>query len=356
MVVNRVSIDESMSNEGEAVSQKTLDYMLNHIPESPLDVLEEENKLSSGFCDSRFGFESALYETLRFSKDDKSDYVMSGEVEFYDKNNNKIGSAQAELKSGNNRNMFFEELDISTGHMLSEFLDRGLNKEELEVKVTIRYDESNISLIERKPYELVSLIGIRDLETNIETYANNPRHLESFKNLVKLLEKKDPYTRGHSRRVAEYSRSIAENMPSYDIDTEEIYLAGYLHDMGKNYIDDSILKKPDKLTDDEFSKMKEHAQIGYQMISAIPSMKHVSESIRYHHEREDGNGYYNVPSKNIPIESKILAVADTYDAMTSDRPYRKGMSKKKAIRILEEEKGKQFDSYVVDVFVERVIS
>ena len=163
------------------------------------------------------------------------------------------------------------------------------------------------------------------------------------------IELKDPYTHGHSRRVADYSVEIAKEVGFSERKIEEIELAAILHDIGKIGIKGMILNKPGKLTKVEFEEIKKHPVIGAELVGKVKALKHIAKIIRHHHERCDGKGYPDgLTCDEIPIESRIIAVADGFDAMTSDRPYRKALSVRKAIQILESGKGKQWDEKVVE--------
>lgn len=183
------------------------------------------------------------------------------------------------------------------------------------------------------------------------------QYLEFTDVLKNAVEAKDLYTKGHSDRVAEYSVKFGHvlNLPNEEL--EQLMLAGTFHDIGKIGIPDSILSKPEKLTDEEYEIIKKHPIIGQEIINSSYMLQDVLPYIRHHHERIDGNGYPDKLSGNeIPYLSKIIAVCDTYDALTSNRSYRKAMSTDKAITILQEIKGTQLDSFLVDKFVEMILA
>ncbi|MEA3506702.1 MAG: HD domain-containing protein, partial [Elusimicrobiota bacterium] len=156
---------------------------------------------------------------------------------------------------------------------------------------------------------------------------NAYRQLEETKNIVvtmaNAVEAKDPYTRGHSDRVGHYSKQIAQAVGFSEEKAEDMYWAGILHDIGKLGIPMDILTKPGKLTDEEYEKVKEHPEISYRICKDLRTLKRVLPAIKHHHERWDGGGYPDgLSKKDIPVEARIMAVADAYDAMTSDRSYR----------------------------------
>ncbi len=171
--------------------------------------------------------------------------------------------------------------------------------------------------------------------------------------LVSAIEAKDAYTKGHSNRVRLISVDLAKLM---NISEEEVSLLEYgsmLHDIGKIGIEDNILLKSGELTKEEYCRIQDHPTIGAEIVEKISFYKPMVEMIRHHHERYDGKGYPdNLKGEKIPLLARIIAVADTYDAMTSTRPYRAGMEKLKAVSILKEIKGSQLDPKIVDVFCE----
>ncbi len=178
-------------------------------------------------------------------------------------------------------------------------------------------------------------------------------HFDIVKSLVKAIEGKDKYTKGHSDRVSFYSTIVAEEMEFSHEEIKKIQMAAVLHDVGKIAVPEKILNKEGKITQEEFNEIKKHPSNGYSIVSQIKNMKEIAVIIKYHHERWDGKGYPDgILKEEIPIESRIISVVDAYDAMTSDRPYRKGMSHEKAVEELIYNAGKQFDSEVVDIFCE----
>jgi HD-GYP domain-containing protein (c-di-GMP phosphodiesterase class II) len=182
------------------------------------------------------------------------------------------------------------------------------------------------------------------------------QYLQIIWTMVNLLEIKDEYTAGHSRAVTFYTEKIAENLNlnyGFNLDVERIQMAASLHDIGKIGIQGAILNKPTKLTKEEYESIKTHPSKGYYALKDIASLKEERRIIKYHHERYDGLGYpEGIKGDNIPLGARIICVADSFDAMISDRPYRKGMSIDSAIQELVKNRGTQFDPLIVDVFVE----
>lgn len=176
-------------------------------------------------------------------------------------------------------------------------------------------------------------------------------YFDTIRAVANSVEARDPYTRGHSGRVAEISKAVATELQWSKRDIELIDWGGVLHDLGKVGIDDAILNKPGKLTDEEFEIMKSHPLIGFQIIEDISFLKPVVPFILEHHERFDGRGYpRGLKGSGISKEGRILAVADAFDAMTTDRPYRKALAARTAMDELLRVAGTQLDPEMVTAF------
>jgi HD-GYP domain-containing protein (c-di-GMP phosphodiesterase class II) len=164
---------------------------------------------------------------------------------------------------------------------------------------------------------------------------------------------RDAYTGGHVWRVARFAEILARREGLSDQDTFRASMGGFIHDIGKVGIPDSILNKPGQLTELEYKIMRTHPLVGQKIIAAHPLAPLVIDAINHHHERTDGNGYpEGVKRENISIYSKIVSIADGFDAMTSTRVYRPGMTKEMAILVLKENSGSQFDTVIVDHLIE----
>ncbi len=171
------------------------------------------------------------------------------------------------------------------------------------------------------------------------------KFIESF---VLMMEARDTYTKGHSQRVAFYTKKIAQTIQLNEDDQSMLYAAGIVHDIGKIGIPDAVLLKPGKLTDEEYKIIQYHPEFSYQIIKDINRFKEVAESVRYHHERCDGSGYPKGLKKDeIPLGAKIMAIADIFDAITTNRPYRKAMSIEEAIETMKKMKN-QLDSTILN--------
>lgn len=171
--------------------------------------------------------------------------------------------------------------------------------------------------------------------------------------IINAIDAKDTYTCGHSDRVASYSMRIAKRMGLSDDECERVFMAGVLHDVGKIGVPDAILSKPGKLTDFEYEIVKQHPRIGFEILEHLKQLNYVLPGVLHHHEAYNGSGYPSgLAGEDIPLHGRILAVADAYDAMTSNRPYRSGMPHAKAEAILRAEAGKTWDPKIVEVFLE----
>ncbi len=178
---------------------------------------------------------------------------------------------------------------------------------------------------------------------------------ESIETFTGFIDAKDPYTNGHSKRVAQFTKLIAAEYGYGGEDLDRIYYTALLHDCGKIGVPDNILGKPGKLTPDEFEVIKSHTVKGGEILSSFRSLEHVEEGARYHHERFDGKGYPEGLSGNdIPLIARMICVADSFDAMNTDRVYRKKLRKDRIISELEENKGKQFDPQIAEIMLKFV--
>lgn len=182
---------------------------------------------------------------------------------------------------------------------------------------------------------------------------NRELFVGTVKALAAAIDGKDHYTRGHSERVSRISMAIGQRMGMSVEDLEKLRISSLLHDVGKIAIDDSILKKPSALSDEEYEIMKTHPQKGYKIMSQIPAMKDFLPGMYMHHEMVNGAGYpQGLKGDEIPLQAKIVSVADTYDAMTIDRPYQKGMGVEEAVSRIQSFVGTRYDGKVVEALVQ----
>lgn len=195
----------------------------------------------------------------------------------------------------------------------------------------------------------------------LATHAHNVDLLQDREDLATgviramghAVDARDPYTRGHSERVGRYGRQLAEAIGLPTHECNRIYLSGLLHDVGKIGIPDAVLGKAGRLTDEEFAVIKQHPEIGARIVQTMPQLADLLPGVLHHHESVDGTGYpHALAGDAIPLMGRVLAVADAYDAMTSDRPYRAGMPRSRAVDILTSGAGTQWDKALVDAFLE----
>ena len=188
---------------------------------------------------------------------------------------------------------------------------------------------------------------------SFELYAKMRKiYLETIRALTAAIDAKDPYAKGHSERVTQTSVALAQELNLSEREIENIEYAALLHDIGKIGIDERILGKNDGLTSEEFKRIKEHTIMGAKIIKPVEFLKDSYKAIYHHHERYNGDGYPDgLKGEDIPISARIITVADAYDAMGSDRPYRKKLNKDKILKELNDQSGKQFDPKVVKALI-----
>lgn len=217
--------------------------------------------------------------------------------------------------------------------------------------------------IEKKYYNAVEEYNSRLKEAVEEQTVELKLQQDRIKNLFlqtvaalsEAVDAKDRYTSGHSRRVAEYARRIAERMGKSEREQEEIFQAGLLHDVGKIRVPAEIINKPGKLTEEEFALIKIHPVTGYHILHEVSEDTLIAISAKYHHERYDGKGYPNgLIGEKIPEIARILGVADSYDAMTSNRSYREALPQAVVRDEIERGKGSQFDPQIADIMLQMI--
>jgi HD superfamily phosphohydrolase YqeK len=197
------------------------------------------------------------------------------------------------------------------------------------------------------------LLGLdRSGRPKMPQVVSREQQVHILRELTSALESKDPYTHGHSRRVERHVYRTAMVMGLASQDIEDLRKAAALHDVGKIRVPDRILRKPEELTEEERAVLEDHVVVGAWMVSSAGNADVVS-AVRHHHEQWDGTGYPDgLSTTDIPLFSRIIAVADTYDAITSTRPYRAGAGRERAVEVLQAEAGRQFDPAVVGAFID----
>jgi putative nucleotidyltransferase with HDIG domain len=171
--------------------------------------------------------------------------------------------------------------------------------------------------------------------------------------LTRAIEARDPYTRGHSARVTALAEEVARRLGWSVEQLTALRIGGPLHDIGKLAVSDDVLRKEGRLDPEELDQIREHPTIGARILLRMAALREAIPYVLYHHERWDGNGYPSGKSgEEIPVEARVLAVADAFDAMTSDRPYRRALSREQALAEVERCAGTQFDPEIARIFLE----
>jgi len=262
----------------------------------------------------------------------------------------------------NKRYLYIEDLENHEVFTKIKLIDRKITKLlimpiiiENRVKGVINLENTNISS------ELINLLksfsdGAAVAIHNAQLYEQiQESYFEIIKALAQAIEAKDPYTHGHSIRVMHYADLLAQKMNLPEKERENLKFAAVLHDIGKIGIGETVLNNRNKLSSDEYQQMKQHPVIGQNIIQPIELLKPIQLYIRHHHEWYNGNGYPDgLSGEKIPYSARILSIADAYDAMKSDRPYRHSLSEEKAIMELKKGSGTQFDPEIVQTFIQLV--
>ena len=203
-------------------------------------------------------------------------------------------------------------------------------------------------------------LGFLISKFNLKNYKERQKNdvriiLQSMNTFISFIDAKDPYTRGHSRRVAMYAAEIAKRMHLSEDEVQNVYYAGLLHDAGKISVPDAVLNKPGKLTEEERKQIQDHTVAGGKMLKQMTSLRGIRETALYHHERYDGNGYpEGLKGESIPLYARIVGVADSYDAMSSNRVYRRHLNKDEIIEEIQKGSGTQFDPNIVPYMVDMI--
>ncbi len=211
-----------------------------------------------------------------------------------------------------------------------------------------RFDNEDLEVLEARSNQIAIAIENANLyEEMRETFYG------TIEALAETIEKRDPYTGGHTKRVMDYSLMIGGKLGLSKKEMENLKLSATLHDIGKIGIRDEVLLKKGKLIPEEAMEMNMHPKYGSEILSHIRQLKDVIPGMRGHHEKYDGSGYPDgLKGEEIPLNARIIAIADAFDAMTTDRPYRKALSIDEAINELKRYAGIQFDPYLIDIFIE----
>jgi HD-GYP domain-containing protein (c-di-GMP phosphodiesterase class II) len=379
-------INRHMTNERidsmEQITHVALDYIV-------------EPELSSTDYNAGLSKEKSDVLDMKFQHFIESENVLG--IKIWNTSNSVIYSKNdrlIETKANNNKTNLDEAFANNQNYLVSNDLVNGKAAKVIKIYLPIQINNSIVGVYEIiKPYDeidmhmkpvirVISIIvfsgllilyllltkimynsSIKMLKQNDalihksndlkEAYSKlNSSYKSTVLALSKAIDARDTYTAGHSERVTNLSLKIGQalNLPQDQLNVLEI--AALFHDVGKIGIPDKVLNKPGKLTDEEFNQIKEHPSIGVDILKTIDFLDKTLPMILHHHEKYKGNGYPSgISGEAIPLESRIICVADSYDAMTSDRPYRKGLPHDVAVNELIKFKGIQFDTQIVDAFL-----
>lgn len=239
--------------------------------------------------------------------------------------------------------MLAEGIQAGADDYISKPFDSTELKARIRALLRIRQVESELALVNR------------NLKMRTSDLVDQQRSLflSTVKSLVSAIDAKDEYTRHHSSRVTEFTLRIAGKMGFSEKELGDLELASLLHDVGKIAVPESILNKPGKLTEAEFALIREHPARGENILRPVIELKEIARVVRAHHERYDGTGYPDkLKGREIPLGARIMAIADAYDSITSERPYRKASSHRYAVKEIINCSGTQFDPEAVQNFLE----
>ncbi len=342
-----ISIQDKLDRLSYFQSERLLSYDVHYILEIWLVKLRELVKVE--VCSVFLVEEGCIEFVHKISKPEKLSPVIQKEVE----TQINLGNFGLAISKGIPLSVPAEVFGKESGRPLSIMIAPLSNLERTIGATVIVFEEDN-DFIRQKTLRLLHiLVDFFSLSLENAYLLNDLKsaYFYTIKAITNSIEARDPYTRGHSEGVARFSKAIAEELNWDKNEIELIDWGGMLHDVGKIGIPDSILKKPGKLTDDEYNTIKLHPLIGTQIIKNISSLESVVPYILEHHERFDGKGYpRGVAGKNISIKGRLLAVADSFDAITTIRPYKKALKPENALKEILRDKGTQFDPEIVQAF------
>ena len=342
-----ISIQDKLDRLSHFQSKMLLSYDVHHILETWLVRLGELVKIE--VCSVFLVEEGGIEFIHKISKPEKLSPVIQKEVE----SQISLGNFGRAISKGIPLSVPAEVFGKESGRLLSIMIAPLSNLKRTIGAVVIAFEEDKDFIRQQTLRLLHILVDFFSLSLeNIYLLDDlKAAYFYTIKAIANSIEARDPYTKGHSERVARFSKAIAEEFNWDKNEIELIDWGGVLHDVGKIGIRDSILNKPGKFTDDEYNEIKLHPLIGTQIVKDISFLEPVIPYVLEHHERFDGKGYPGgVAGENISIKGRLLAVADAFDAMTSDRPYRKALKPEDALKEILRNGGTQFDPEVVRAF------
>ena len=342
-----ISIQDKLGRLSRFQSEMTLSYDVHSILETWLAKLRELVKIE--VCSVFLVEEGGIEFIHKISNPERLSPVIKMEVEAQI-NQGNFGQA---ISSGIPLSTQAEVFGKESGRLLSIMIAPLSNLKRTIGAVVIVFEEDKKFIRQQTLKLLHILVDFFSLALeNAYLYDDlKSTYFDTIKTISSSIEARDPYTKGHSERVARFAKAIAEELNWDKKEIDLIDWGGTLHDVGKIGIPDSILNKPGKLTDDEYNHIKLHPLIGAKIIKGISFLKPVIPYILEHHERFDGKGYpMGLAGENISIKGRLLAIADAFDAMTSDRPYRKALKPEDALKEISRDRGTQFDPEIVRAF------
>ena len=354
-----------VDGEGRAVSYPDLSVAVNRKPLDNLKIVQEwletNRQIKSALVPFSAEFKGNTHEMIGAYSTASLNDLNLGVIAMQDEN--KALASVGEMRQQTwIISLAFAFAALFIGFILSRYLTAPLLKlasaaEKISAgDYSSRIESKNITEIGTLG-ETFNIMGEKVENQIIQLAKSAEENRELFVGTVKALaaaiDGKDRYTRGHSERVCRVSVAIGKRLGMNDEDLETLRISALLHDVGKIAIDDSILKKPSALTDEEFEIMKTHPKAGYKIMSQIPAMKEFLPGMYMHHEMVNGQGYpQGLRGEEIPLQAKIVSVADTFDAMTIDRPYSKGMTLPDALDRIRSFVGTRYDGKVVEALIE----
>ncbi|HEY3359726.1 MAG TPA: HD domain-containing phosphohydrolase [Polyangia bacterium] len=246
----------------------------------------------------------------------------------------------------------------ATGQNVATFITEGLKLHRVarEHKELVKKLGGEFERLRKREKLLDTVVRERTKELETAYLKLKAANRQALLGLAEAIEAKDPYTKGHCGRVAAYAMALARECHYPEHDMESLEFAAFLHDIGKIGVRDAVLLKPGPLDEEEWKHMKIHPEVGFEIASKIDMLKPTMAAIRNHHERWDGKGYPDgIAAEDIPLSARVVCVADCFDAMATDRPYKRALTLEECLANLQKSRGVQFDPQLVDLFVERRI-
>ncbi|MGM0640340.1 MAG: HD domain-containing phosphohydrolase [Thermotogota bacterium] len=356
---------ESLNSENSMIIEK-----MNLLLDETSEILDEENEedfLKNAFDNLYSLIPESSSGVLGLIKGNDVEYICSRNIDKTKLNSIKLNinnyiTYKNVFKSKNIKTIHHDKLSKRDNQTLSELV--GSVNESLYIPLLgYKKQIGNLVLHSRGDSEFSNesfriavyyskLISLFLTIKNMNEFESNIQK-QIIVALIKMMEHHDTYTRGHSQNVANLAEDFSKFLGHNSEFNNKIYWAGMVHDVGKIIIPQDVLNKPSKLTHDEYDLIKKHPVYAFEVLNEIDNLRDISHIVKHHHERIDGKGYPdNLKDGQIPLESKILCLVDTWDAMTRDRSYRKALDKELALNELIKNKDKQFDKELVEKFIE----